>query len=125
MTTVVTVCDTCRVNGREMAKGQIRDGEKLAVLVEQACESHADVTVRRHPCLMACQQGCNVAVQGDAKLTYVLGRFEPTAEAANGIAEYAKLYGESNLGQVPFKQWPAEIKGHFVSRVPPLESDGK
>ena len=121
MPTVITVCDTCRTEGRDVPDTDERDGAKLAALVEAASVGNPDVSVRRHSCLMGCKHGCNVAFQAKDKLTYALGRFEPSMEAADGIIEYATLHAKSALGQVPFKQWPAAIKGHFVSRIPVLD----
>lgn len=120
MTTVITVCDTCKTENTLSPDAAEKDGAKLAALVETANLANTDVTVRRHSCLMGCSHGCNIAIQAPDKLTYVLGRFEPTEDAAKGIVEYAALHSQSALGQVPFKQWPQAIKGHFVSRIPTL-----
>jgi len=120
MTTTITICDTCKREGWDAATQEATDGELLAALVEQAATSAPNVETRRHSCLMGCNHGCNVAIQSDGKLTYVMGRFEPDAEQAAGIVEYARLHSENDRGQVPFRQWPAAIKGHFVSRIPPL-----
>ncbi len=127
MTTVITVCDTCRTEGTEKPTDDTieKDGAKLAALVEAAADGNSNVSVRRHSCLMGCQGGCNVALQAKGKLTYVLGRFEPNSDAASGIVEYATLHDKSALGQVPFKQWPAAIKGHFVTRIPTLDDTDK
>ncbi len=122
MTTVITVCDTCKAETSLTPDAVEKDGAKLASLVEAAAEGNDMVEVRRHSCLMGCNHGCNVALQAEDKLTYVMGRFEPIEEAALGIVEYATLHGESTSGQVPFKQWPAAVKGHFVSRIPVLNS---
>ena len=119
MTTWITVCDTCKTESWTDDKGQA-DGEALAVLVESAADGKTDVQVRRHSCLMGCKHGCNVAIQAEDKLVYTLGRFDPSEDAADGIVEYASLHAVSATGQVPFKQWPQAIKGHFVTRLPPL-----
>ena len=119
MTTVVTVCDTCKAEDWDAASGKT-DGERLAELVEAAAEGREEVSVRRHSCLMGCKHACNVAIQSNGKLAYTLGRFEPTEDTAQGIVEYASLHAVSQTGQVPFKQWPLAIKGHFVTRHPPL-----
>jgi predicted metal-binding protein len=52
-----------------------------------------------------------------------MGDFDALEESAAGIVEYARLHSESTSGQVPFKQWPQAVKGHFVSRLPVLEPD--
>ena len=93
----------------------------MAALVETAAESVDSVEVRRHSCLMGCDFACNVAIQSEGKLNYVLGTFEPTKDAAEGIVEYACLYAESETGQVPYKTWPQAIKGHFRARLPKLD----
>jgi len=120
MTTVITICDTCKNDGWDAEKQPRTDGELLAHLVETAATDVQGVQTRRHACLMGCSHGCNIAIQAQGKLTYVLGRFTPDQEQAAGIVEYARLHDESAKGQVPFRQWPKAIKGHFVSRIPEL-----
>ena len=124
MTTTITICDTCKRDGWDAEADPTTDGEKLAALVEAAAEGAHDVATRRHSCLMGCSHGCNIAIQAQGKLTYVLGRFEPTEEAAGGIVDYASAHAESETGQVPFRQWPQAVKGHFVSRIPVVPGDG-
>ncbi len=120
MATWITVCDTCKRDGWETSGADTTDGEKLAVLVEAAGATAPDVKIRRVSCLMGCTGACNVAVQGVGKLNYTLGRFDPTEEAAQGIVEWASLHAASETGQVPYRTWPAAVKGHFVTRHPPL-----
>ena len=119
MTTVLTICDTCKRPDWDEATRDTTDGETLAGLVESITTPDG-VSVRRVSCLMGCDHGCNVAIQGADKLTYVLGRFEPVSDAAEAIVEYAGLHAKSETGQVPFRQWPQGVKGHFVSRIPAL-----
>ncbi|MGH1424549.1 MAG: DUF1636 family protein [Pseudooceanicola sp.] len=119
MTSWITICDTCKLDdwpARGMAK---TDGETLAELVEPRAEA-AGIKTRRVSCLMGCSHGCNVAVQGAGKLAYTLGRFTPDADAAEAIVEYAVKHADSDNGQVPFRTWPQGVKGHFVTRHPPL-----
>jgi predicted metal-binding protein len=99
------------------------DGERLATLVEAAASGLVDVRTRRVSCLMGCKRGCNVAIQGVGKLNYTLGEFEPESEAAEGVVAYAALHAESDTGQVPYRNWPQAVKGHFVTRHPPLPDD--
>ncbi len=121
MTTWITICDTCKREGWEDGPMDLTDGERLAVLIEARAEGR--VRTRRHSCLMGCGKGCNVAVQGPGKLCYTLGDFEPVEEAAEGIVTWAELHAESETGQVPYRQWPQAIKGHFVTRHPPLPEE--
>ena len=119
MSTTITVCDTCRRAERKELKDEPSCGEGLCDAVETAAKE-AGVAVRRVSCLMGCERACNVAISAPGKLTYVLGRFDPTEEAAAAIVEYAQGHRESESGAVPFRQWPQGVKGHFVARVPPL-----
>lgn len=123
MTTWITVCDTCKRDGWEASGAEVTDGEALAVLVEAAVAEVPAVRMRRVSCLMGCTHGCNVAVQGAGKLNYTLGRFEADPEAARGIVDWAVLHAQSETGQVPYKTWPEAVKGHFVTRHPPLPAD--
>ncbi len=123
MSVVLTVCDTCKLAGWDAARDPKTDGEKLAEMVEKLADDVAEVEVRRHSCLMGCDFGCNISIQNAGqspeKLTYVLGKFEPDEDAAAGIVEFASKFGASETGQVPFKEWPQAIKGHFRARIPP------
>ena len=58
--------------------------------------------------------------QGHGKLAYSLGDFTPDRETAEAIVAWAALHADSAGGQVPYRQWPQGVKGHFVSRHPPL-----
>lgn len=119
MTTWITICDTCKREGWDAATAQKTDGEVLAERIEPLAAA-LGVATRRVSCLMGCAHGCNVAIQASGKLCYTLGRFEGTEEDAAAIADYAALHQDSASGQVPFRQWPQGVKGHFVTRHPPL-----
>ncbi len=123
MTTWITICDTCKQDGWDTGDMQQTDGEALAALVEAAATGLQDVKTRRVSCLMGCKKACNVAIQGAGKLNYTLGEFTPSAEAADGIVAYAKAHAGSETGQVPYREWPQAVKGHFVTRHPPLPQD--
>ncbi len=118
--TWVTVCDTCRRDRDTDPRGGDTDGARLAALLEAEAAGRGSVAVRRHSCLMGCANACNVTVQAAGKLNYSLGGFLPEAGDARAIADYAALHAETASGQVPFRQWPQGVKGHFVSRHPPL-----
>ena len=101
----------------------VTDGEKLAALVEAVAGGLAKLRTRRVSCTMGCERACNVTVQGKHKLNYTLGRFAPTEAAAQAIVDWALLHAESETGQVPYRQWPQGVKGHFVTRHPPLPEE--
>ncbi|SES29282.1 Predicted metal-binding protein [Tranquillimonas rosea] len=115
MATWITICDTCKHDPEDGAG----DGARLAELVETAARC-TDLRTRRVSCLMGCGHGCNVTIQSAGKLCYTLGRFAPEAGAAEAIVAYAVLHADSDTGQVPYRQWPQGVKGHFVTRHPPL-----
>ncbi len=117
MTTWVTVCDTCKRSDNEQTP---LSGARLAALVEAAAEGESQVRVRRHGCLMGCARACNVTVQGPGKLGYTLAEFTPEPAVAEALVRWAAMHAESATGQVPYRDWPEAVKGHFVSRHLPL-----
>lgn len=121
MTTTIIVCDTCKFTIDEKLNPEGRTGgEILATEVERLAADVAGIEVRRQSCLMGCERHCNTAIGGAGKLTYVLGKFAPESASAEAVLEYAALHRDSETGQVPFKQWPQGVKGHFVARIPSL-----
>jgi len=119
MTATILVCDTCGFSDAEKIRDGRTAGDLFAERVEQAADG-SGVRVKRHSCLMGCGHGCNAALVQPGKMTYVLGRFTPDAEAAEALVDYARKYAGSETGVVPYREWPQGVKGHFVSRVPPL-----
>lgn len=118
MTATLIICDTCDyATDQKLHEGK-SGGEHFAAAVEAAAETVSAVEVRRFSCLMNCKRHCSAALSTPGKVQYVLGGFEPTAEDAQAIVDYAALYDESDTGVVPYRQWPQGVKGHFVSRVP-------
>ena len=69
---------------------------------------------------MGCDRACNITVQAKGKINYSLGTFVATTEDAEAIVEYAAKHAASETGQVPYREWPQGVKGHFVSRHQPL-----
>jgi predicted metal-binding protein len=100
-------------------KTRTPEGEGFLPRVEDAGRN-AGVAVRGTACLMGCEHGCNLAISAPGKITYVLGRFDGSAEDAEAVAEYAAKHGTSDTGTVPYREWPQGVKGHFIARVPPL-----
>ncbi len=119
MTSWITICEGCKTDDWAEKGIEVTDGAMLADKIEAAADG-TGLKTRRVSCTMGCERSCNIIVQGKDKIGYSLGKFEPTAEAAEAIVEYAKLHSESESGQVPFRQWPLGVKGHFVSRHLPL-----
>lgn len=119
----LVVCSTCRVSAedREDADG-LRGGARLLQALQAAASGDARVdglAIEAMPCLFNCAQHCSVHLRAPGKMGYVLGRFAPTAEAAQALVDYAAAYLQSPEGVVPYRQWPEGVKGHFIVRVPP------
>ncbi|MBX2856121.1 MAG: DUF1636 domain-containing protein, partial [Rhodobacteraceae bacterium] len=85
MTVTIFVCDTCKVAEDEKTRDGKTGGEMLGEAVEAQAAEAPQLTVRRISCLMGCDRHCNIALSAAGKLTYVLGRFEPTEESAAAI----------------------------------------
>lgn len=120
MTTWVTICETCKREHWSEGDMSLTDGERLTTLVADIKEEYPDIMTRTHPCLMGCSHGCNVTIQADGKMCYTIGNFKPNEMSARAILDYAQLHYESEKGVVSYRDWPENIKGHFISRHPPL-----
>ncbi|MCW6529140.1 DUF1636 domain-containing protein [Sphingomonas sp. MMSM20] len=108
----VVACNTCRnVAGAALVAALRR--------VQGGDAAYAEVAVQEMPCLFACRESCTVHLRAPGKIGYVLGRFDPTDEAARAILDYARAYAASEWGQVPYRDWPEGVKGHFITRTPP------
>ncbi|TVV74974.1 DUF1636 domain-containing protein [Sphingomonas solaris] len=119
----VVACSTCRASAgaREDDEG-VRGGARLVAALHAVKASdpiYGTVAVQEMPCLFACTDFCTVHLRAPGKIGYVLGRFTPDEDAARAILDHAVLYAASEIGQVPFRQWPAGVKGHFITRTPP------
>ena len=124
MTTTIFVCDTCRFSPRDKIGPDGRTGgEILAEKIEDLAAAAPELQVCRQSCLMGCDRHCNTAITAPGKLSYVLGMFTPSDASAEAVIDYARRHAESDSGQVPFKQWPAGVRGHFVARIPALGGD--
>ena len=119
MTPWITICDTCKREDWDPVLQPKTDGEILAQLIEERAPI-SEIKTRRISCIMGCVRACNVTIQAPNKINYILGMFEPTANAAQAIVEYAELHKKSISGQVTYSEWPQGIKGHFTSRVAPI-----
>ena len=123
MTTTLLLCETC---GQDAAapsavrKGELFAAEVEGLLQEQLAAGAPPLLIKRTRCLKACQRHCTAVLQAPGKIAYVLGDFQPEREAAEALLDYSRQYQQSDTGQVPFRTWPAGIKGKFVARIPPL-----
>ena len=124
MTTTLLLCETCGSDAAApsaVRKGELFAAEVEGLLQEQLAAGAPPLTIKRTRCPMACQRHCTALLQAPGKIAYVLGDFLPEREAAEALLDYSRKYQQSDSGQVPFRSWPAGIKGKFVARIPPLD----
>jgi predicted metal-binding protein len=116
----IVACNTCRRSADPASAGSGGAALVTALRAVQAESPHyAAVQVQEMPCLFACKDSCTVHLRAPGKIGYVLGKFEPDEEAARAILDYAVRYDASAIGQVPYREWPEGVKGHFLTRMPP------
>jgi predicted metal-binding protein len=118
--TSVVACNTCR--RPDVPRGDEAAGAQLVTAlraVQAEDPRYSDVEVQEMPCLFACKDSCTIHLRAPGKIGYVLGKFEPDQDTARAILDYAVQYAASEIGQVPYKQWPEGVKGHFLTRTPP------
>jgi predicted metal-binding protein len=119
----VVTCSTCRFSSQERDDAHgVRGGARLAEALRSMQASdprYGAIAIQDMPCLFACADHCTIHLRAPGKVSYVMGRFTPDADAARAILDYAVQYADSEHGRVPFKQWPEGVKGHFITRSPP------
>jgi len=57
-------------------------------------------------------------MQDDERFSYITGSNAPTVEQAEAILTWFDAHEKSPTGEVPFKQWPQAMRGHFIARIP-------
>ncbi len=121
--TAVVACNTCRHSATDRVAPDGSSGGAQLVVALRAAQAadprYAGIAVQDMPCLFACQDHCTVHLRSPGKVGYVLGKFEPTPDSARAILDYAVQYDASAIGQVPYRDWPEGVKGHFIARTPP------
>ena len=128
---VLYICSTCRYSEQDKLFDDLTGGEHLyqhvlamapEILKE---ERHQQAyKIKQIECLMGCERHCNVHFRSPSKISYVAGKFEPTAQSAQAILEHFAKYMDQADGQVPFREWPQGMKGgHFVARIPAFTDD--
>lgn len=115
----IIVCQTCKFTAEsKLDDNGVTGGEHLTKHLEDVLKDRDDVEIQKQDCLWACSDHCNVVLSDSERFSYLAGRFEPKRDAAEAIVEWFDKHGESNTGQVPFRQWPDGMRGHFIARIP-------
>lgn len=129
MSRAIIVCQTCKFSAqcKTGADGKT-GGQHLTQHLETILAGRSDVVIQKQDCLWACSDHCNVILSDTERFSYLAGRFEPGEPAARAIVAWFDRHGESTTGLVPFREWPEEMRGHFIARIPwqgsPDQTDG-
>lgn len=119
MTRAIIVCQTCKFSQEAKLNDEgLAGGEILTKHLEDVLGEREDLVIQKQDCLWACSDHCNVLMSDSARFSYLAGRFEPKREAAEAIVQWFDKHGENKTGQVPFREWPDEMRGHFIARLP-------
>jgi predicted metal-binding protein len=116
----LVMCSTCRFSVEEKFGPDGRTGgETLIAHMREAIAARGlDLPVQTQACLWNCKRHCSVILRDDERFTYVTGDNQPTRPQAEAILDWFALHGASQTGEVPFRQWPNAMRGHFIARVP-------
>jgi predicted metal-binding protein len=115
----IVACETCGGKAQLDASGRTRGEQLIAELrAARARAGELPVEVSSVRCLWACTRSCAVALRSPTRVGYLIASLEPSELSAAALLDYAVLYAASEDGAVPYKQWPAALKGHFLCRFP-------
>ena len=120
----IVMCSSCRLSADEKTGADGRTGgEKLIAHMRDAIEARgSEVGLQTQVCLWNCKRHCSVVLRDDQRFTYFTGGHEPTRQQAEAILDWFTAHGDSETGEVPFRQWPDRMRGHFIARIPPVRS---
>jgi predicted metal-binding protein len=68
--------------------------------------------------LWNCKRHCSVVLRDDQRFTYFTGDHVPERVQAEAILAWFDLHGQTMTGEVPFREWPRAMRGHFIARIP-------
>jgi predicted metal-binding protein len=120
----LVLCNTCRFpDGRKLADdgrtgGQTLIAELRALLADIGRD---DVDVVEQTCLWNCTQSCSVVIRDTERYSYITGKHAATRAQAEAILQWFDAHGATEQGEVPFKQWPDAMRGHFIARIPSVK----
>lgn len=117
----IVLCTTCRYSAESKTGPDGRTGGELLIshMREVLRETgRDDVRLETQACLWNCKRHCSVVLRDDERFTYVTGDNAPERSQAEAILAWFDLHGATQTGEVPFRQWPDAMRGHFIARVP-------
>lgn len=115
----ILVCATCRAAGADADAP--RPGARLAAELSAglALEGDARISVETVECLSVCKRPCTVAVSGEGRWTYIYGDLDAETGAQTLLA-FARQYGATADGVVPWRERPEIIRKSVIARLPPF-----
>jgi predicted metal-binding protein len=119
----IVMCSTCKFSATDKTGPDGRTGgETLIAHMRDAIAARgAELNVVPQACLWNCKRHCSVVLRDDARFTYFTGDHEPTRAQAEAILDWFTAHGDTETGEVPFRQWPDRMRGHFISRIPAVK----
>ena len=120
----LVICTTCKFSADHKLGPDGRTGGETLIDAMQTVlqrQARSDVVIEPQPCLWNCTRPCSVVIQDDQRFSYITGGNTPDEEQAEALLQWFDAHGATADGQVPFKQWPPKMRGHFIARVPPVK----
>jgi predicted metal-binding protein len=117
----IVLCSTCRFSSDSKFGPDGRTGGALLTELIQESVRHSgtdDISIQTQPCLWNCSRPCSVILRDSERFTYVTGGHEPTQDQADAIVQWFVKHGATDTGEVPFREWPDRMRGHFIARLP-------
>lgn len=119
MTVTLHVCTTCRM-GQPIPDDAPRPGARLLAALQAAGEPEG-VRIVPVECLSACDHGCNIALSGPGRWSYVYRGMDPDEHVADILAG-ATAYAATADGIVPWRERPLIFRKQSLARIPPMEN---
>lgn len=119
MTVTLHVCTNCRM-GQPIAGDAPRPGARLLAAL-QAAGAPDGVRILPVECLSACDHGCNIALSGPGRWSYVYRGMDPDEHVADILAG-TSAYAATADGVVPWRERPVIFRRQSLARIPPMES---
>ena len=119
----LVICSTCKFSTESKFAPDGRTGGEILIAAMNdvlAEQGRSDVQVQAQSCLWNCTRPCSVVMRDDERFSYVTGGNEPSKAQAEAILQWFDAHGQTETGEVPFKQWPKAMRGHFIARMPPV-----
>jgi predicted metal-binding protein len=120
----LVLCNTCKFpDGRKLADDGRTGGQTLIAELRAVLTEHrrSDVDVVEQTCLWNCTQSCSVAIRDTERFSYITGKHDATRAQAEAILQWFDAHGATEMGEVPFREWPNAMRGHFIARIPPVK----